>query len=101
LVSLPPTGLKVGVPYRQENIASYGERPYDYDFAGGSPPGGTWIDPATGVVSGTPTTVGTYNYRIEVRDNSVPKALAQGAAISVTIEKGDQTISFDTTPPVD
>jgi hypothetical protein len=59
----PPTGW-----------ATDGTRPYRWSVTG-LPPGLT-MGPTTGVVSGTPTTKGTYQVNVTVSDSSNPQALA-------------------------
>ena len=62
---------------------------YSYAFAGNPPPNLS-IDPATGVISGTPTTAGTYSWTITATDSdentgSVPATLTVLAPATITL----------------
>lgn len=81
----PVTTGKVGVAYTNWTVTvSGGIAPYAYfDIFGKLPPGIT-INVSTGVVSGTPTTAGTYSgIIIRVIDNS--GALNNKAAFTITV----------------
>jgi hypothetical protein len=94
-----PTGAAVGAAYSQTNPASGGDTPYTYALASGSVPPGTTLNTATGTVSGTLTTVGTFSYTVKVTDNQGTPATATGTLVSVTVAKGNQTIAFISTAP--
>lgn len=53
-----------------------GNTPYGYLFTGGVLPNGLTISPG-GVISGTPTLAGTFNFTVLVQDSSTPKLSAQ------------------------
>jgi len=57
----------VGVPYSQQITASGGVSPYIFSSSGILPPGLTF--PASGLLSGTPKTAGTYDFNLAVTDN--------------------------------
>jgi hypothetical protein len=55
-----------GDPYNQTFSASQGVSPYTYSITSGALPSGLTL--ATGVISGTPTTSGTFNFSVQVTD---------------------------------
>jgi hypothetical protein len=65
---LPPG--KVGVGYSQNVVATGGVAPYDYEIGAGLLPGGMILNPITGVLSGTPTEAGPFNFTVSVTDSS-------------------------------
>ncbi len=64
----PLPNAPVGVPYNQQVTAKGGVPPYTYSMDA-QPPGIVNINPTTGVIFGTPTTPGTYNFNIGVIDS--------------------------------
>lgn len=70
-LTLTPTTLpqgKVAVAYTQATLsASGGSAPYSYAVTSGSMPAGLILSPA-GVVSGTPTTAGSFNVTVTATD---------------------------------
>jgi uncharacterized protein YhjY with autotransporter beta-barrel domain len=92
----PATGLKVGAAYSQANPASGGVAPYTYSLSAGAFVPGTTVNSSTGTVSGTPTVAGSFSYIIRATDSQ--PLTADTPVTTVTIAKGDQTISF-TAPP--
>ncbi len=74
--SLP--GGATGVSYAQTLAATGGTSPYAWTVASGSLPPGITLTPATGALSGLPTTAGSYAFSIRVTDSaSVPAAAAR------------------------
>jgi large repetitive protein len=72
-VKLLPSRLAsatVGVLYSVTIVASGGTAPYVYDVSSGTLPTGLSLNPATGVLSGTPGTAGTYSFVVSVADSS-------------------------------
>ena len=70
--SLSPQGV-VGTPYSLTFTASGGTQPLTWLFAAGStPPPGLTLNPQSGVLSGTPTTAGTFAFTVQVQDSSSP-----------------------------
>ncbi len=65
----------VGTTYGPKRIVAGGEPPYTFVFTGKFPPGLTLG--ADGMLSGTPTTAGTYGFQLAVRDASVPPVITQ------------------------
>ncbi|MEO6154477.1 MAG: putative Ig domain-containing protein, partial [Thermomonas sp.] len=72
-ITLSPTSVPlgtVGVPYSVTITASGGTGPYTYLVGAGPPlPAGLILNPATGVISGTPTVEGVTNSFIQATDS--------------------------------
>ncbi|MGD0017320.1 MAG: putative Ig domain-containing protein, partial [Verrucomicrobiia bacterium] len=76
-----PAG-EVGLAYSQSPVAIGGLSPYTWSVIAGALPGGLTIDPATGIISGTPTTAGTFNFTLQVQDSNAATATQ---ALSITV----------------
>jgi hypothetical protein len=64
-----PSGT-IGVPYSVTLEAIGGTPPYVWSIAAGALPPGLSLDPVTGIISGTPTTAGTFGFTVQVADSS-------------------------------
>lgn len=64
----PPTAYKNSV-YTHTFGASGGTAPYTFSISAGSLPPGLTLNSSTGVVSGTPTSSGTFNFTLLVTDS--------------------------------
>jgi hypothetical protein len=60
----------VGADYNATITASGGTLPYTFAVTAGSLPRGLVMDPNSGVISGTPTTIGGFNFTITATDAS-------------------------------
>jgi len=69
-----PSG-EVNVSYATNLSASGGISPYNWSILGGSLPPGLALS-TSGVISGTPSTAGTYNFTVQVADSSSPQMAA-------------------------
>lgn len=72
-ITLAPPSLpagEVGTPYNQMVTASGGTAPYAYVVSSGTLPPTLTLDPMTGVISGTPTTPGTFVFEITATDDT-------------------------------
>jgi hypothetical protein len=79
-----PTG-NVGVAYVGSFIGSDGTEPYTYAVASGSLPTGLSLDTGTGAVTGTPTTVGDYEFTASVTDSAFsPATVSKVVSIRIT-----------------
>lgn len=79
IVSTSPLGTgTVGSPFSRQLIASGGTTPYSWSLASGSLPSGLGLSPG-GLVIGTPTATGTFDFTVRVTDaqnTTAEKALA-------------------------
>ena len=71
-----PNGI-AGQPYAVQFAASGGTPPYAWSVVEGLVPPDLILDPAAGVLSGTPTFVGDYTFTIEVSDSATPASVAR------------------------
>ncbi len=72
-ITLSPATLPDGIlatAYNQSVTASGGTAPYAYAVTTGALPDGLTLDPATGVISGTPTTLETATFSITATDDN-------------------------------
>lgn len=73
-------------PYSYSPTTTGGIPPYSYSVASGALPTGTTLNAATGEVSGTPTTPGTYVFTIRVTDSATGGGNVSDSPQSVVIE---------------
>ena len=87
------SGLTAGVintPYPGDTLsASGGIPPYSWSISAGSLPPGLVLTPSTGLISGTPTQTGMFNFTAKVTDSSAQTATANlsiniNAALTIT-----------------
>jgi hypothetical protein len=65
-----PNGT-LGVAYNQVITATGGTPPYTFTVTSGALPTGLTLNPATGAISGTPTSIGAFNFVVTATDASV------------------------------
>ncbi|MEQ7800927.1 putative Ig domain-containing protein [Pedobacter sp. ASV1-7] len=73
VIVVAPTTISnatVATAYSQTITASGGITPYTYSVTGGSLPAGLTINNTTGIISGTPTAGGTFNFTVTARSYS-------------------------------
>jgi hypothetical protein len=79
--SLPAATL--GTPYSAALAATGGVPPYTWSVTSGKLPTGLSLNPATGVISGTPAVLGTSGFTVGVTDSETPP-MAASQALSLT-----------------
>lgn len=81
--TLPPGTEKH--PYRFALVASRGTTPYTLSIAAGSLPAGLNLD-ASGDISGTPTTAGTYTFTVQAVDSATPTPRSSSADLLIVVQ---------------
>jgi uncharacterized repeat protein (TIGR01451 family) len=76
---------QVNVPYSSFIEASGGKPPYGFALNSGSLPPILTLNPATGEISGVPTTAGTYKFTVKLADSSstVQTAITDNCSVTV------------------
>ncbi|MGI8751555.1 MAG: Ig-like domain repeat protein [Acidimicrobiales bacterium] len=100
IADTPPATATVGAPYSYTYTAATptGEPAATFAVSGGTLPPGLTLNPTTGVISGIPTTAGTYTFTAET-ENAANGTL--GPSTTITVAKAAQTINFTSNPPTD
>jgi len=83
LSSGPLTQGLTGVEYAHQLFFTGGVPPVVWSFGTGTLPPGLTIGAATGVISGTPTNVGTFNFTVRVTDSAQTTATSDPVSITV------------------
>jgi hypothetical protein len=69
-------GAVINSAYSQTLLANGGTPPYTWSISAGALPPGLILNPATGVIAGTPTTTGTSTFTAKVTDSAASTATA-------------------------
>lgn len=88
------SGATVGSAYSQTLAASGGTTPYTWTRSAGSLPSGLTLTSA-GVISGTPTTTGTYSFTVMVTDSASTK-VSTTKALSITVSAASSILTIST-----
>ena len=91
-----PTG-QVGTAYSQTVSATGGIAPYSWSVSSGSLPAGLSLSSGTGIISGTPTSIGTSSFTIQVKDSESTPQTATGN-LSITINPAALAITTSSLP---
>ena len=83
LVAVVLPGGSIGAAYSETISAQGGTAPYVFTLSGSLPPGLALS--SSGVISGTPTTAGTYSFAVEVTDANLFQGFQN---FSITISPG-------------
>ena len=76
-----------GTAYSATVTATGGVQPYTWSVSSGNLPNGLTLNTGSGVISGTPTATGTFNFAIQVLDAEQPTQ-ETSANLSITINSG-------------
>ncbi len=98
-LSVTTTALPAGTVnygYSTMLAAAGGVLPYSWSITSGGLPPGVNLDPSSGVISGTPTTTGTYPFTAQVTDSESPPANAS-APLSITVNATLSQLTITTT----
>ena len=94
-----PAGT-AGVAYNQTFVASGGIAPYAYTLSAGALPAGMTLT-AAGVLSGTPTVAGTFNFSVTATDSTTGTAATVTNAYTLTLSAPTIVINPATLPGAD
>ena len=82
-----PSG-QVGTAYTARLAASGGTTPYSWSISSGALPAGLTLATASGTISGTPTTAGSFSFTAKVTDSTAPTAQTATQSFSITVAAG-------------
>jgi Putative Ig domain len=101
IVISPPAlpAAQVGVAYNQTITPSGATAPYSFNVSAGALPAGLTLNAATGVIGGTPTAGGTFNFTVKAIDSSTGTGpFTQSQSYTLTVNPPALTLSPATLP---
>jgi hypothetical protein len=97
-VTTTPLALAaLGSFYSASLEATGGTAPYSWILISGSPPPGLTLSPG-GVITGTPSEVGTFSFTVQVTDDTAPTPLVATATRSISVAEAPLSITTTTLP---
>ncbi|MBB3226605.1 outer membrane autotransporter protein [Luteibacter sp. Sphag1AF] len=97
IINIAPATLPNGtkdVAYSQGTTASGGTAPYTYSIDSGTVPTGLSLNPASGLLSGTPTQAGTFSFNVAVTDSTTGTGpFSASRSYTVVIDPGAPVIT--------
>jgi uncharacterized repeat protein (TIGR03803 family) len=97
-LSGPTATAQVGIAYSSVLNAAGGVAPYTFSITGGALPPGLTLNTSTGAITGTPTTVGTYNFTAQVVDSKGNTATASCSIVVTSAGTNPTTTSLTLVP---
>ena len=94
LVFPAPPGGEVNVAYSNQLTVTGGTSPFTWSVSAGALPPGLTLGASTGLLSGTPTTAGSYSFTVKVTDSG---GLTATEAVTLAIVPGP-SLSFPAPP---
>jgi hypothetical protein len=83
-ISLPQSDINVS--YGQTLAATGGTQPYSWSMSAGSLPPGLSLASATGIISGSPSAIGTYNFTVKITDTATPLPNTATRNLSIVVQ---------------
>lgn len=81
----PLAAAAIGKAYSSTLVAQGGSSPYTWAKTAGNLPAGLSVNSTTGVISGTPTTLGTMSFTVTATDSTSPTKLTVSATYTVSV----------------